>query len=229
MKKIGLLMLVMVIALGALGIGYASWTDQINITGPVGTGSVCVKWYGINPHYDQCPHGPDVNGSWTTGNLDANLDVFAVTGNANGWPMMGVKSTPSYIVDKNVACTTVSGVNTDTLTITVDNAYPLYYNDIEIEFVNCGTIPVKLVNYVITPVDFVLANQTWSNAEHPSNGGPVWVGLVTGGESGTQLEPGDALASSLKFVVQQSATQGRSYTFKITWNFIQWNEYEEPD
>jgi hypothetical protein len=39
-KKIGLLALALVLALGALGVGYASWTDTIFINGTVETGSV---------------------------------------------------------------------------------------------------------------------------------------------------------------------------------------------
>jgi hypothetical protein len=39
-KKIGLLALALVLALGALGVGYAAWTDTIFITGTVETGSV---------------------------------------------------------------------------------------------------------------------------------------------------------------------------------------------
>ena len=40
MKKIGLLSLALVLALGALGVGYASWTDTIFLEGKVCTGSV---------------------------------------------------------------------------------------------------------------------------------------------------------------------------------------------
>lgn len=40
MKKIGLFILTIVLCLGALGIGYAAWTDTVTITGTVNTGSV---------------------------------------------------------------------------------------------------------------------------------------------------------------------------------------------
>jgi hypothetical protein len=39
-KKIGLLSLALVLALGTLGVGYAAWTDSITITGSVSTGTV---------------------------------------------------------------------------------------------------------------------------------------------------------------------------------------------
>jgi predicted ribosomally synthesized peptide with SipW-like signal peptide len=40
MKKIGLLCLALVLALGALGVGYAAWTDTITISGTVNTGTL---------------------------------------------------------------------------------------------------------------------------------------------------------------------------------------------
>jgi hypothetical protein len=43
MKKIGLFCLALVLALGALGVGYASWTDTIFIDGTVNTGSVDIE------------------------------------------------------------------------------------------------------------------------------------------------------------------------------------------
>jgi hypothetical protein len=43
MRKIGLLSLTLVVVLGALGIGYAHWTDTITINGRVCTGSVDIN------------------------------------------------------------------------------------------------------------------------------------------------------------------------------------------
>ena len=42
MKKIGLLCLALVLALGALGVGYAAWTDTVTISGTVNTGTLDV-------------------------------------------------------------------------------------------------------------------------------------------------------------------------------------------
>jgi hypothetical protein len=42
-KKIGLLALALVLALGALGVGYAAWEDSVTITGTVQTGSVDIE------------------------------------------------------------------------------------------------------------------------------------------------------------------------------------------
>lgn len=43
MKKIGLVVLALMLALGALGVGYARWSDTITISGTVNTGSVNIN------------------------------------------------------------------------------------------------------------------------------------------------------------------------------------------
>ena len=43
MKKLMILALVLVLCLGAIGVGYAKWTDDITITGKLKTGSVDLK------------------------------------------------------------------------------------------------------------------------------------------------------------------------------------------
>ena len=48
MKKIGLLSLALVLALGALGIGYAAWTDQVTIQGTVTTGTLSLDVIGYS-------------------------------------------------------------------------------------------------------------------------------------------------------------------------------------
>lgn len=41
MKKLLFISLALVLALGALGVSYASWTDKVTITGTVKTGNLC--------------------------------------------------------------------------------------------------------------------------------------------------------------------------------------------
>ena len=62
MKKIGIFVLVAVIALGALGIGYAAWTQSLNIKGTVETANFEVDMNNgtatqpsdSSAHYNQC-------------------------------------------------------------------------------------------------------------------------------------------------------------------------------
>jgi len=51
MKKIGLLCLALVLALGALGVGYAMWQDTVTIEGTVNTGSVEISIEDLSETY----------------------------------------------------------------------------------------------------------------------------------------------------------------------------------
>jgi predicted ribosomally synthesized peptide with SipW-like signal peptide len=220
MKKIGLIGLALLLALGALGVTFAGWTDTVTVNGTVGTGEVCIEWF-VDNNTDVCPHGTEGD-NYYDGQLDWNLDVEEFTGNPDGYPNTYL---PRRLTDKNVACTTVTGHGTDTLHITVDNAYPLYYNDIEIEWINCGTIPIKLQSFDLNPLNFTLASAPWT----PDANDALFIEVSTTAP-GAQYEPwgprGDSHAHSLKFVVQQKALQNHAYEFEITVNVVQWNEYE---
>jgi len=51
MKKIGLLSLALVLALGTLGVGYALWFDEVTIEGTVNTGNVEISIEGLSETY----------------------------------------------------------------------------------------------------------------------------------------------------------------------------------
>jgi hypothetical protein len=109
MKKIGLLCLALVLALGALGVSYAMWYEDLYISGTVNTGEV--DWAfdcGTVTWGDPCdPATVDKQSD----------DLFA-----------NIRTT-----GKDVGCTDVVCVDTDadgdvdTLQVTIHNAYPGYY------------------------------------------------------------------------------------------------------
>jgi hypothetical protein len=51
MKKIGLLSLALVLALGVLGVGYAMWKDEVTIEGTVNTGTVVIDIVELSETY----------------------------------------------------------------------------------------------------------------------------------------------------------------------------------
>ena len=63
MKKFGLICMALVLALGALGIGYASWSDSIYIEGTVNTGTVDLETVGLS-------------GTWLWKNLDTGESEY---------------------------------------------------------------------------------------------------------------------------------------------------------
>ena len=68
MKRIALICMALVLALGALGVGYAAWTDELYIQGTVNTGSVDLEVldYSGTWVYKMYPHGYDYFHGWVS-------------------------------------------------------------------------------------------------------------------------------------------------------------------
>jgi hypothetical protein len=177
----------MLIALMAVGVSYALWSKTLYIFGTVDTGDLDAVWTSA---FNFDPPGPPPS-------LDPNPD--------------GTRK------DKDVGWTTVDGIGTQELIITVHNGYPCYFNDLQVEFTNVGNVPVIIQSITIIPVDFALAS------DYGANDGELWVALING--IGTQLEPGDDAASSFKIHVEQCAEELATYTFTVEVLLVQWNEY----
>ncbi len=130
MKKIGLLCLALVLALGTLGVGYASWTDTVVIDGSVSTGDVDIEIDSVSSTY-----------------------VFKILSTGG----IAFQSYPMTISNDYVriasAVTTSSG---QTVTMTFTNLFPTETQEIKADVVMhyVGSIPahVALTNVVYTPV-----------------------------------------------------------------------------
>lgn len=55
MKKIGLICLALVLALGTMGVGFALWSETLYIDGTVNTGELSVYWTQGDPWDDELP------------------------------------------------------------------------------------------------------------------------------------------------------------------------------
>ncbi|MFA5451308.1 MAG: hypothetical protein WC231_04880 [Dehalococcoidales bacterium] len=66
MRKLGILLMVLVLALGSLGVGYAAWMDFVYVEGTVETGNVdlVVENYSGTWVYKMPEHGIDVVTGW---------------------------------------------------------------------------------------------------------------------------------------------------------------------
>ena len=122
MKKIGLIVLALVVALGALGAGYAAWTDALTITGTVNTGYVEI---GIREMGNDMGTGNGV-AAIVYENVGAEIKDLNQTGENTGY-YKGI----SY---------------------TVNNAYPDFADEFSFDVKNIGTIPVKIssINFETT-------------------------------------------------------------------------------
>jgi hypothetical protein len=200
LRKVGLLILALVIALGTLGVGYAKWSDTVAINGSVRSGNLCMQWFRGN-----------------------NLDPLTP-------PTLDPKYDPDSFMqqywDKNVAYTTVSlSSDKKIVDVTVTDAYPGYFNDLEMEYINCGSIPFKVQNFSIIPdPDYPFTidpTPDWTNNDPD---GEIWIDWSTTG-IGYQVHPGQRGTSSFNFIITQAATQGATYKFTIAIEGVQWNEY----
>lgn len=216
MKKLGIICIALVLALGSLGMGYAAWTDTLYISGTVTTGSV--EW-----EFDGIPTQGDAG-------LDPNC-FFDLDGGT--WEQM----------DKDVASTTVGYSDTDgddvddTLTVTLDNAYPYYANHIGYKVHGLGSIPLQIWKADIIVDGIVVATIYYVDEFHKldldgdgKDDLQIWWGSVFG--PSMQLHACDSRDMSFELLVLQEAPQDETLYFTIELVAIQYDHYtpgELPD
>ncbi len=161
-----------------------------------------------------------VSGTVHTGDLNAD---WALTSCAehHGWP--GPLQPGEYLgKDVGSVTATIDPQDAQILHFTVENAYPSYVADCEVEYTNTGTIPVNVIATTIVPGDG-LTNCTLSgNQTKTLECDQLTVVFVDG--IGSQLDPDDTLASSLRIHVEQPAKERTTYEFDVLVCLAQWNE-----
>jgi len=204
MKKFGLLCLAVVLALGALGIGYALWYEILYIQGTVDTGEV--DWEFV-PTIGEVGGDPDFN--YTSWGLPAK---GVITWSCPpGYEFKGIHTEAE---DKDVGYPTIDPVDTDqdgdwdALIITIHDAYPYYLCDISFHIHNNGTVPIHIGTPRITQ-DPELLVQFLDNV-------------------GVQVHPCENLEMSFYVGVVQEAAQNGEYSFRIDLEAHQYNEPPSP-
>jgi hypothetical protein len=209
MKKIGLLCLALVLALGALGVGYASWVDTIFITGTVETGTVSLGFSKILCSEVAEFEEKDVGSidCYLTGDIKCQIDYAGVPRNAY-----------------------------EKAEFVLTNAYPCYETAVVVDVANCGTIPVKITSLVITMVqvdpdnpETVLETLTWVGTTGQSGyfnnaAGETVFSIDVVNLVGSQLHEGEKNAVEFDMHVKQPAEQNAMYIITIAVTGEQWNE-----
>ena len=150
-----------------------------------------------------------VSGTIRTGFVEADFDS-AVSNDPPG------TIDPGH--DKDVGCTTVTGIGTDTLTVTVTNAYPCYSSRVDYSITNTGTIPVVIQSI---EVDENLAAPGIQDI-------PEIDVTITGIRVGDQIDPSQEENGSIWIHVNQCADEEGTYEFTVTVLSVQWNGYVPP-
>lgn len=213
-KKIGLICLTLALAFGALGIGYATWTDTLHINGTVETGTVEWEWTGTGS-FDPGPP-PDVV-------RDYHCNDGFVPDPTKGDFWQGDK-------DVGYAICTVSS---DKKTVTVDmhNIYPSYFNAISVYAKNTGSVPL-IFEKVIISSEYDSATLDWYAQEYDpvlldcTGEGVPDMEIRWGNHIEAQLHPEEATGEmSFWFHLFQAAPQGATnLSFTLELEAVQYNE-----
>jgi hypothetical protein len=226
MKKIGLLCLALVLALGALGVGYASWTDQIAIFGTVETGEVCIEftcpWSQTDSSNAPPPYlgAPASDRDWnaTQEGSEFNLGVVQTEKNV-GWTVVDCSGEPPV----------------KTASLSFYNVYPCYFNHIGLGIHNCGNIPIKIdhVNFLDASgaVLGTLYDEGYLSFDLSGNDVDDFE-VIWGDNFGDQLDP--CKSHSIDFWVHVMQDEEIDFSVPHTFTFyievvaVQWNEYPLP-
>ncbi len=237
MKKIGLLSLALVLALGSLGIGYAHWTDTLQIKGDINNGWVDVNFasqYDNDPGDMNDPMGP---GSWQ-------------------FTAIGVPVWQGDRYDKDVASTTSTFSRWDgewpsdrgnEAEIVITNGYPSYWGSVMWDIENNGSIPVELWTMSLVAVDGPGAPWT-TLGQALEIGIRYYVDADADGQIDQTLDAGDDFSFILSahnleqldpytaawnfpkgylditVHVEQDSEEKAGYDFAIDYVFANWNE-----
>ena len=155
MKKIGLLALAIVLALGTMGAGFAYWTETLTIEDT----NLETGMFNVSFDYNSLQKGIISNDDsdatqtmWCNG--EYNTPVNPAPDDDGGDPTAHqVMQTPVNRIE-DLASTTVSmpDPNTLTATVTITGAYPSYYPTVFFTIRNWGTIPAKVQSITVIEV-----------------------------------------------------------------------------
>ncbi len=190
---LGAMILMLLIALAGLGVAYALWSKTLSIEGTVQTGRLHARWDG------------------------------AICSEFFDWPWPSEGS--GEVEGKDVGSTTVfiDPNDNNLLHLNIENGYPSYAVDCEVEYVNDGTIPWIIRGTTIVPTSPNLTNCTLTGGQTKTlTCDQLTVVLVDG--IGAQVDPGDGVASSVRVHIEQAADQNAEYLFEIKICVAQWNE-----
>jgi hypothetical protein len=209
MKKIGLLSLALVLALGTLGIGYATWSDNVTVTEEIYSGDMCVTFTYCNVN--------DSGNDPTLGDLGCmNTHNITMCDPDDPYTLAGIFA--ECLLEKDVGssnCTTVDRDQDGWLEVIVVDAYeiyPSYYGIVNYGICNCGKIPwmIDRIDVVVNDTTVHTFHKDWCKAINiDGEGGPdleVW----WGDNFGKQIDENQCKDMSFHWHLLQEAPQVKS-------------------
>lgn len=189
------LIIVLLLALTAMGVGYGLWAKTLTIEGAVHTGEVDARWSAASClEFHTWPDLPTSEEDY---------------GEAGG------KDVGSWTTE-------IDPEDDQVLRFAIENGYPSYAVDCEVRFQVEGTIPVVVRGTRVLP-GANLTGCTLTG-EDPKTLACDQLTVVFEDSLGEQLHPGEEAASRLIVHVEQGAGQDVSYEFEVLVCMAQWNE-----
>jgi len=220
MKKVGLLALALVMAVGGLGIGYAAWIDTITIDGTVKTGTVDVVVEYLS--YVEV---------WKDLTTEGAVPVYFATDTAGTivW-QEGTVPDPGVLV----ASTAAKLTSDDTVAVSFSNLYPCDWFIVDIKAHCVGTVPVKINDILLESTgeadwvaDLIVSGDigyTICRYTPDAAGGMGVIGEAVG--LGAQLEECDWIIIVIYVhIPQEDIYMAVNGGMTMTVDFVQWNEY----
>lgn len=236
MRRIGLICLALVLALGTLGVGFAHWSQEIVINQEVTTGEVLVGVFGVATDPDEV-EGKDIcTVNVTNGYISAGVGGPVTPGNN------GAIKFRKYLPDGSAASALYpAGTYSffESTTIAIDSYYPSLTILEDFVITNGGTIPVKLsVTLTITDPDSLYdhldliaarvykeSGGTWTLLYSSSGKANVELPELAAALEGIQLEACETILIWLDKHLQQEAPQGAEASMTLAVDAVQWNMY----
>jgi len=199
---LALLVLILLLALGSVGVGYGLWSRTLTVEGTVRTGAVDARWK-LRPCFEFYPWPDGTNAGEVEGK------------NVGSTKLDYLRDEAGNVLDDQV------------LVLTIENGYPSYAVECQIHFVVEGTIPVYVRGIRLSPgpqltgcepVVFLPGDESPYTLECDQLSVVWFDGL------GDQLHPGWEVASSLAMHVEQPAAQDSRYRLELALCLGQWNE-----
>lgn len=232
MKRISVFCVMALLTLALMGYGFAKWSDGLAANLSAKTGSL--KW-GLVGAPKMVDTGVDYHSEMSGG-------------------MTTVEPDPE---GKDVGSTEVAYIDTDndgvkdTASVSVKNAYPCYYNEVTVDVMNLGSIPVIIQEPVLhwgassqaideedtgtvyylsvdaggNPAEIIPSGHDGDFNPLPPPEGKTCVLEVSFQDNvGAQVHPGKKTGESFEVHVLQPAAQNHTYSFSFSINAVQWNE-----
>lgn len=204
MKKIGIIALTLVLALGSLGVGYAHWSDQLYVEGTVKGGQLMVGFSEalINETHENPNPPPEM--------LDGEY-----LGKEVG------ETTCEFVGYRE--CVHTGKYGYEGILVTITDAYPCYQSHITFVVDNLGTIPVIFEGVTIIDPTGELTYDPTLEALVDADGTEIinfdFVNLI-----GWQLDYCEDTKAEIDVHIKQDAKEHYTYKFRVEIDAIQYNK-----